>query len=629
MRRNISKKMIMMISSALLLSSIFSTGSSSLVHAEGAIQESQIRMGTIDASYKVKDNITLPVLALNTSELMGVEFSVTYDPKVLDFIADETELSSGFYTVDENSNISIDEQNGVLKYALIKNQIPRKETIPQIKIAHLHFEALQAAETTSIKLEDILATTGYVRISTNPQDMKQVKISTGNDSGNVDTTKPVITVESGNSVNSPAYILKGTVTDNDPNVSLTVNGTVVPLNNHTFSKSYTLTEGENRFDLVAMDGSGNKQEYTFVVTYTKPGNGGGDNGGGDNGGGNNGGGSNGGGNSGSIPGTEASEPESVSVPIVAAAGGTVKLGSKFEMVIPANALKADATITVRRLADHNKINELLPQGLVLKSGSEIYEVTTTGDKNFEKRVTVTLTLDKLKIKDGKKPAVYYYHEARKQWIYLGGQVNTAGEISVEVDHLTKFAVFTDETLVTLNDVNGHWALAFIDRLVGMKVISGYEDQTFRPENNVTRAEFTTMMVSALGLASENKSSLSFADTDQIPDWAHGYVKAAVDAGIIEGRPGANDTTIFDAGALITRAEMAVMITRAMRATTSAHSLHFADAGDIPDWAKSSIELLAEKAIINGFEDNTFRPDTHATRAQAATMIFKLLDELGI
>ncbi|UKS28112.1 S-layer homology domain-containing protein [Paenibacillus sp. HWE-109] len=575
---------------------------------------SQIKLGTLGTSFKVKDNITVPIMALDTKELMGLQFSIKYDPGIFDFMEGDTVLSSGFYSVDANSNILIDEQNGILKYALIKNQIPGKDTIPQIKIADLHFKALKAADSTSIKIDEITATTGYAQIPTNSQDTKQTKINDDNGNGPVDTEKPVVLIQSSNATNSPTYVLKGTVTDNDPKVSLTINGAPVTLNNSTFEKSFTLTEGANSFTLIAADSAGNKQENTFVVTYTKSGSGGG-------------GGSTGTG-TGSGNGTvNSQDPEFVSVQIVAATGGTIQLGTKVKVVIPAHALKEDAKITIRRLADLDKTSE---GERVLQIGSHIYEITTTGDKNLNKPMTLSLTPDPNKIKNGKEPAIYYYQEDRKQWIYLGEQDHHAiGEMSTEIVHFAKFAVFTDETIVKLNDVNNHWAAVFIDRLVGMKVINGYEDQTFRPENNVTRAEFTSMIVSALGLAVGKDASPSFADTDQIPSWAKGYVKAAVDAGIIEGRAGADGGTYFDADALITRAEMAVMITRVLHTTPSGSALSFTDANDIPDWAKSSIAHLVKEEIINGFEDNTFRSNANATRSQAASMIYKLLVELGI
>ncbi|BFT74526.1 S-layer homology domain-containing protein [Paenibacillus sp. P36] len=627
MRIAFSKRIIITLSAAVLMTCIFSTGRAnvSLVHAEEAGQMSQIKLGSLGTSFKVKDDITVPIMALDTTELMGLQFAIKYDPGIFDFMEGDTVLSGGFYSVDANSNILIDEQNGILKYALIKSQIPGKDTIPQIKIADLHFKALKAADSTEIKIDEIIATTGYAKIPTNAQDAKQIKINDDDGNGPVDTEKPVILIQSSNATNSATYVLKGTVTDNDPKVSLTINGAPVTLNNSTFEKSFTLTEGANSFTLIAADSAGNKQENTFVVTYTKSTNPGGNPGTGTGGGGGGGGGNTGTGTgSGTV---NSQDPEFVSVQIVAATGGTIQLGTKVKVVIPAHALKEDAKITIRRLADLDMASE---GGQVLQIGSRIYEITTTGDKNLNKPMALSLTADPNKIINGKEPAIYYYHEDRKQWIYLGGQDHHAmGEISTEIDHFAKFAVFTDETNVKLNDVNNHWAAAFIDRLVGMKVINGYEDQTFRPENNVTRAEFTSMIVSALGLAVGEDASPSFADTDQIPSWAKGYVKAAVDAGIIEGRAGADGGTYFDADALITRAEMAVMITRALHTTPTGQALSFTDANDIPDWAKLSIAYLVKEEIINGFEDNTFRSNANATRSQAASMIYKLLDELGI
>ncbi|MEK8129201.1 S-layer homology domain-containing protein [Paenibacillus filicis] len=686
-----------------------------IVH--GAGQEAEVRLGSIAGSYRVKDEISVPILALGTRELMGIEVVVRYDPSVLDYIPGKLELPGGFKAADPNSNIIIDEQNGILKYALIKSQLPGTEPVPEIRIASLHFEALKPADATSLKLEEILATTGYQRIPTNAQDVRQMKINPGSEGGG-DVTKPEIQVESASRVKVPLYTLKGTVTDNDPKVSLTINGKAVPLNGQAFEQSYTLSEGANRFELVATDSSGNRRELTFTVVYdpgsedpdtTKPvirvdssasvnraeyalkgtvtdndpnvkltingtavaleqqafahavtltegdhsfvlvatdtaGNrqeltfvvtykksGGGDGTGGP--GGNNG---NGSGPSGGSVVTVPSESVPLSKPglvsqlIRASAGGTVQLAGGAKAVIPAGALAADTTVTIRRITDPATLGGLLPNGLPLQLHGDVYAFEAKDDVRLLQPAAFTLPWSESLAQGGTQPAVYYYHEGRKQWIYLGGQLHAAeGTLTVQAGRFRTLAVFTDPSVVSFTDTDGHWASGSITRLAGMKVINGYEDGTFRPEHPVTRIEFTAMMVSALGLTVDSSPVLSFADADQIPGWAKGYVQAAADAGIIEGRTGASGEVYVDGDARITRAEMAVMIARAMKTDGPGAALHFADADFIPDWAKSSIERLVEKGIINGFEDDTFRPDGNATRAQAATMIDHLLGELGI
>src|SRR5690606_15798021 len=73
--------------------------------------------------------------------------------------------------------------------------------------------------------------------------------------------------------------------------------------------------------------------------------------------------------------------------------------------------------------------------------------------------------------------------------------------------------------VTFNDLDGHWAKQEVGRAAGLGFVNGYTDSSFRPQNNVTRAEFTAMIARALELKSTSGAALDFADMDRFPDWA--------------------------------------------------------------------------------------------------------------
>ncbi|MGO4497527.1 S-layer homology domain-containing protein [Paenibacillus sp. 2RAB27] len=86
----------------------------------------------------------------------------------------------------------------------------------------------------------------------------------------------------------------------------------------------------------------------------------------------------------------------------------------------------------------------------------------------------------------------------------------------------------------LNDIAGHWAEASIQRAVELGIVSGYSDSSFRPQRHVTRNEFVSILMRALQLPAEDASELSFVDLDEIPTWARPSVSAAVKAKIING-----------------------------------------------------------------------------------------------
>lgn len=175
----------------------------------------------------------------------------------------------------------------------------------------------------------------------------------------------------------------------------------------------------------------------------------------------------------------------------------------------------------------------------------------------------------------------------------------------------------------LTDVSGHWAEAAIVSLVQQGIISGFEDQTYRPELTITRVQFTALVARALGL--ETSLDLSgFTDAEVIPDWARADVAAAVAAGIVQGRADGS----FDPDAKMTRAEAAVMLARALRyrgVAAPGNPLALSDFAAIPQWAQASVEAAVHAGIISGYEDGTFRPDNLTTRAEVAIMLSRLLE----
>jgi len=85
-----------------------------------------------------------------------------------------------------------------------------------------------------------------------------------------------------------------------------------------------------------------------------------------------------------------------------------------------------------------------------------------------------------------------------------------------------------------NDIAGHWAEENIIRLAERGIIHGYPDGSVKPDAEITRAEMAVIVVLAAGLQPAETITLKFKDTDQIPSWAIGFVQTGVDNGIIYG-----------------------------------------------------------------------------------------------
>ncbi|QAY65384.1 immunoglobulin-like domain-containing protein [Paenibacillus protaetiae] len=172
------------------------------------------------------------------------------------------------------------------------------------------------------------------------------------------------------------------------------------------------------------------------------------------------------------------------------------------------------------------------------------------------------------------------------------------------------------------DIAGHWAESYIRQAAALHIVNGYTDGTFKPDNTVTRAEFVVMLVNALQLQGSGEQ-LSFNDASDIGTWAKDAVSIAVQAGIIGGY---EDGT-FRPNATINRAEMAVMIARALKLTASSASASpFEDENQIPQWAKDAIHALEEQGLLEGRDGNQFAPNGTATRAEAAAALLRLLGQ---
>lgn len=136
---------------------------------------------------------------------------------------------------------------------------------------------------------------------------------------------------------------------------------------------------------------------------------------------------------------------------------------------------------------------------------------------------------------------------------------TRAEIAAMVSRAFKLP--EGESSLSFADQSGipAWAREDIARLVKAGFITGYEDNTFQPKRSLSRTEFIVILVRALGLEPKTDAKLSFADADQIPAWARGYIAAAYEAGLIQGR-GNNQ---FAPKELITRAEVLSLLVEAL------------------------------------------------------------------
>ena len=299
--------------------------------------------------------------------------------------------------------------------------------------------------------------------------------------------------------------------------------------------------------------------------------------------------------------------------------GTVSLEDQVKVAVPEDAFPQAVRIRIEEVdsyPDHDA-----SQHLVLLS--PVYEITKDAEGKFDKPVTLSIQWTS-STDPNASVAIYYYDEAKQQWIKIGGTVegNTA---TAAVDHFTKFAVLAPEAPVApeidFTDIQGHWAATFIAEAVRRGMTSGYPDHTFQPDRTVTRAEFTALLARALSLAPTG-DPLAFADVSAIPGWAAADIARAVAAGIVQGY---EDRT-FRPNRSITREEMMVMLVKALQLNVDmAQTPTFADNASISNWAKPYVASADAAGLIAGTGNDRFSPAAPATRAEAVTFLLRAAD----
>ena len=173
------------------------------------------------------------------------------------------------------------------------------------------------------------------------------------------------------------------------------------------------------------------------------------------------------------------------------------------------------------------------------------------------------------------------------------------------------------------DLAGYdWAKEAINALGEKNIVSGDENGNFNPQGYVTREEFVKMISNLLNLPAA-KGTVSFDDVKD-DDWFNDYICRAYENKIISGI----GDGCFGTGSNITRQDMSVICLNAINYLGIAHTSEntdYADNDSIADYAAGAVGVLSNLGIINGYDDKTFRPHDFATRAEAAKIIYMLMN----
>jgi len=179
-------------------------------------------------------------------------------------------------------------------------------------------------------------------------------------------------------------------------------------------------------------------------------------------------------------------------------------------------------------------------------------------------------------------------------------------------------------VVSYNDIAKHWGYVGIYRATKLGLVNGFADGSFRPDQAMNRAELAVIIGRALQLPANTAGESNFTDKDAIPAYAKSYIAQLSDLGLLNGYTDGS----FRPNQNITRAELAVIIARALKLEGKADATSYADQASIPAWAQNEIALLAELDIMTGKTEDRFAPQAETTRAEAVAVIIRVIDHLA-
>jgi len=181
-----------------------------------------------------------------------------------------------------------------------------------------------------------------------------------------------------------------------------------------------------------------------------------------------------------------------------------------------------------------------------------------------------------------------------------------------------------------SDIKNHWARLFIEALSGRRILNGYPNGTFHPDNSVTRAEFAAI-IAAVFTPPTKRQYTPFTD---IPanHWAISVIKKAYETGFVSGYP---DKT-FGLNNRISRGDVLVGIVNGLDIATkikpdllSTLSQFYQDTAAIADYAKNQVAIATSAGLVASYPNKKLlNPNIAATRADVAVIVYQGLVYLG-
>jgi hypothetical protein len=274
-------------------------------------------------------------------------------------------------------------------------------------------------------------------------------------------------------------------------------------------------------------------------------------------------------------------------------------------------------------------NDKLPVGAKSRIGDNpVYDLLLQADERlisqFESKKAVAVEFD-YAVKDSEHPdkiVAYYVDENGSLQVMKDSKYDpNTGKLIFYPEHFSSYTVL--EALVSFDDLETvPWAENAILHLAAREIIDGMSEGHYQPNEAVTRAQFVKLLTETLQIEAKTREA-GFTDTVK-GAWYEEAVAAAKQAGIIQG----HDDGRFGVNEPISRQDIAVMTHRALQYVNASlqkdTSTSYMDEDEISVYAKQAVSQLTQAGLINGLSKGKFEPHEAATRAQAAVIMYRMI-----
>lgn len=194
------------------------------------------------------------------------------------------------------------------------------------------------------------------------------------------------------------------------------------------------------------------------------------------------------------------------------------------------------------------------------------------------------------------------------------------------------------TKTTFKDVpKSHWAYESIKQVAEKGLVTGYEDGTYKPSAQVTRAEFATFLARVFDR--NERATVSFNDVSST-HWAHEAIQEGLALGFIKAEDFSKNK--FEPNKPMTRGEMSRWLANGLEHANADYGKAIEEMANsnltlipIPEFYKGGVDkkdlpyigVALGTGLLSGYEDFTFKPNGNTTRAEVATILIRYMDTL--